>query len=58
MGRPDVTEELKCYTLKSSGVFLIMAVRMATRCQKIVAVTADPFNFLTAKFLLAYLGGT
>lgn len=35
-----------------------MAVRMATRCRKTVAVTTDPFNFLTAKFLLVYLGST
>ena len=58
MGRPDVSEELTCYMIKSRGVRLIMAVRMATRCRKTVAVTTDPFNFLTAKFLLVYLGGT
>lgn len=35
-----------------------MAVRMGMRCQKSVAVTTDPINFLIAKFLLIYLGGT
>lgn len=58
MGQPDVSEELKCYAIKSRGELLVVAVRMATRCPKAVAVTTDPFNFLTAKFLLVYLGGT
>lgn len=51
MGRPDVTEELKGYTMKSRGVLLIVIVRMTMRCLKHVAVTTDPFNCQVPAYL-------